>query len=110
MEQAGRRLIELGAGAALITGGHGQDPQVTDLLVTSSGSRRFTHPRIQTSSTHGTGCTLSAAVTAGLALGQDLEAAVERGIDFVARALATAPGLGGGHGPLNHGVTPDPAA
>jgi hydroxymethylpyrimidine/phosphomethylpyrimidine kinase len=59
---------------------------------------------VETSSTHGTGCTLSAAVTAGLALGRDLEAAVADALDYVHRAIASAPGLGGGYGPLNHGV------
>jgi hydroxymethylpyrimidine/phosphomethylpyrimidine kinase len=67
--------------------------------------RHFAHPRLATTSTHGTGCTLSAAVTAGLALGRPLEAAIVDALDFVHRALAAAPGLGAGHGPLNHTVT-----
>ena len=75
------------------------------MLVTRTGVRRFTRPRLVTTSTHGTGCTLSAALTAGLALGRDLEAAVADALDFVHRAIAAAPGLGGGHGPLNHGVS-----
>jgi hydroxymethylpyrimidine/phosphomethylpyrimidine kinase len=57
---------------------------------------------VATRSTHGTGCTLSAAITAGLALGHPLRRAVTDALDYVRRALATAPGLGGGHGPLNH--------
>jgi hydroxymethylpyrimidine/phosphomethylpyrimidine kinase len=77
---------------------------LTDILVTPSGIRRFTRPRIDTASVHGTGCTLSAAITAGLALGRPLERAVEDGLDFVHRAIAAAPGLGSGHGPLNHTV------
>ncbi|HXG43517.1 MAG TPA: bifunctional hydroxymethylpyrimidine kinase/phosphomethylpyrimidine kinase [Gemmatimonadales bacterium] len=104
MEQAGRRLLELGARAALVKGGHLEGAVVTDVLVTPAGAERFAHPRLATSSTHGTGCTLSAAITAALALGRDLRTAVRQALDFVHRALAAAPGLGRGHGPLNHTV------
>jgi hydroxymethylpyrimidine/phosphomethylpyrimidine kinase len=104
MEQAGRRLLELGAAAALVKGGHLPGDLMTDVLVTRDGVRRFTHARINTTSTHGTGCTLSAAITAGLALGRDLEGAVTDGLDFLHRAIAAAPGLGAGHGPVNHTV------
>ena len=104
MEQAGRRLLELGAGAVLVKGGHLPGDLVTDVLVSPAGIRRFTHARIKTSSTHGTGCTLSAAITAGLALGRPLEEAVADGLDFLHRAIAAAPGLGSGHGPVNHTV------
>jgi hydroxymethylpyrimidine/phosphomethylpyrimidine kinase len=104
MERAGHRLLELGAGAALVKGGHLDAPVMTDILITDRGIRRFTHPRLATTSTHGTGCTLSAAIAAGLALGRDLESAVADGLDFVRRAMLAAPGLGGGHGPLNHTV------
>jgi len=104
MEQAGRRLLQLGAGSALVKGGHLEASVVTDVLVTPEGSWRFSHPRLKTTSTHGTGCTLSAAITAGLALGRPLPVAVADGLDFVARAMAAAPGLGRGHGPLNHMV------
>ena len=104
MARAGHVLLELGAGAALIKGGHLKGAMLTDVLVTRTGVRTFTHPRLDTRSTHGTGCTLSAAVTAGLALGRSLEASVEQALDYVHRAIASAPGLGHGHGPLNHGV------
>ena len=104
MTQAGRALLELGAQAALIKGGHLEGAELTDLLVTREGVRAFTHPRLDTRSTHGTGCTLSAAVTAGLALGQPLGTSVELALDYVHRAMANAPGLGRGHGPLQHGV------
>jgi hydroxymethylpyrimidine/phosphomethylpyrimidine kinase len=106
MELAGAELIALGARAALVKGGHLRADRLTDVLVTRAGVRRFEHPRLATSSTHGTGCTLSAAVTAGLALGRDLETAVADGLDFVHRAIASAPRLGRGHGPLNHLVKP----
>ncbi|HEY7681677.1 MAG TPA: bifunctional hydroxymethylpyrimidine kinase/phosphomethylpyrimidine kinase [Gemmatimonadales bacterium] len=104
MEQAGRHLLALGARAALIKGGHLPDPIMTDVLVTTAGIRRFTHPRLGTMATHGTGCTLSAAVTAGLALGRDIETAVAEGLGYVHRAMRAAPGLGSGNGPLNHTV------
>src|SRR6266496_304079 len=105
MEQAGRALVGMGARAALVKGGHlANAPTLVDVLVLEGSVRRFTHERIDTTSTHGTGCTLSAAITAGLALGRPLEEAVADGLDFVHRAIAAAPGLGRGHGPLNHFV------
>jgi len=104
MIAAGRRLLELGAGAALVKGGHLPGDVLIDVLVTPDGVERFTHPRIPTTSTHGTGCTLSAAITAGLARGDALRDAVAAALDYLHRAIASAPGLGGGHGPVNHGV------
>ncbi len=111
MERAGHALVALGARAALVKGGHltGTDT-IVDVLVHNGVARRFTHERIDTTSTHGTGCTLSAAITAGLALGRSLEQAVTDALDFVHRAIAAAPGLGRkeGHGPLNHFVPAPP--
>jgi hydroxymethylpyrimidine kinase/phosphomethylpyrimidine kinase len=104
MERAGASLLRFGAGAALIKGGHLAGETITDVLVTPAGVRHFTRPRIGTRSMHGTGCTLSAAITAALALGQPLETAVAQGLDFVGRAITAAPGLGGGNSPLNHTV------
>lgn len=106
MERAGRALVGLGAGAALVKGGHLPDDadEILDVLVADGEVVRFTHPRIRTSSTHGTGCTLSAGIAAGLALGRSRSQAVADALDFVHRAMAAAPGLGGGHGPLNHFV------
>jgi hydroxymethylpyrimidine/phosphomethylpyrimidine kinase len=104
MLAAGRALLDAGAHAALVKGGHLDAPTLTDVLVTREGTRHFTRPRLATTSTHGTGCTLSAAITAGLALGRPMELAVEHGLDYVHRAIAAAPGLGRGHGPLRHGV------
>jgi hydroxymethylpyrimidine/phosphomethylpyrimidine kinase len=86
----------------LIKGGHLADETIVDLLVTQNGMRRFAHPRVRTTSTHGTGCTLSAGIAAGLAQGAPLDAAVERALEYVIRAIAQAPGLGAGHGPLDH--------
>lgn len=104
MIAAGRKLLRLGAGAALVKGGHLPGDALVDVLVTPDGVERFTRRRIPTTSTHGTGCTLSAAITAGLARGDSLRDAVAAGLDYVHRAIAAAPGLGGGHGPVNHGV------
>ncbi len=92
---------ELGAGASLVTGGHLAGAEVFDVFYDGE-IRVFRSPRIETTSTHGTGCTLSAAAAAQLALGETLGSAVARALDFVHRAIASAPGLGAGHGPLNH--------
>ena len=108
MARAGERLVSLGAAAALVKGGHLDGTEVHDVLVSAEGVRGYRRPRLQTSSTHGTGCTLSAAVTAGLALGRPLPEAVGDALDFVHRAIAEAPGLGSGHGPLNHWVASRP--
>jgi hydroxymethylpyrimidine/phosphomethylpyrimidine kinase len=104
MELAGRRLLAHGARAALMKGGHLPGEEVTDILVTPGATRHFRRPRLPGRSTHGTGCTLSAALTAGLADGFSLEQATADALDFVHRAIAAAPGLGHGHGPLNHSV------
>jgi hydroxymethylpyrimidine/phosphomethylpyrimidine kinase len=87
-----------------VKGGHLSGDEIIDLLVTPAGTRAFRRRRLATTSTHGTGCTLSAAITAGLALGRELETAVADALDYVHRAIAAAPGLGGGHGPLDHTV------
>ncbi len=102
MEAAARALVALGAPAALVKGGHLPGDRVVDILFAGGQLYRWERPRVDTRSTHGTGCTLSAAITSGLAMNQSLVIAVERALDFVHRALKTAPGLGQGHGPLNH--------
>jgi hydroxymethylpyrimidine/phosphomethylpyrimidine kinase len=108
MVRAGSRMLELGAKAALIKAGHQPGEDLVDVLVLPAGIRRFPHPRIATTSTHGSGCTLSAAITACLALEEDVQTAVARAIDFVTRAIQAAPGLGSGSGPLNHLVAARP--
>ena len=104
MIAAGKALVEMGAEAALVKGGHLDAEQIVDVLVVGDAIIEIPHRKIDTSSTHGTGCTLSAAIAAGLASGCNLEIAVRDGLDFVQRAIAGAPGLGKGHGPLNHFV------
>jgi hydroxymethylpyrimidine/phosphomethylpyrimidine kinase len=95
-------VSELGAQAVLLKGGHLESgDRVIDLLY-DGDVRTFRSKRLETKNLHGTGCTLSAAITAQLATGESLHAAVRRSIEYVHNAIATAPGLGGGHGPLNH--------
>lgn len=101
MRRAARLLLEMGAGAALVKGGH-LDGDAVDLFWDGTEERVWRKPRLDTRHTHGTGCTLSAAVAANLALALPLAAAAERAVAWVARAIATAPGLGSGHGPVNH--------
>jgi hydroxymethylpyrimidine/phosphomethylpyrimidine kinase len=108
MEAAGQDLLDLGAGAALVTGGHLGGDTVTDVLVTADGAERFEGPRIDTPHTHGTGCTLASAVATGLAQGMDLRDCVIRARAYVREAIRTAPGYGAGHGPLNHAHTVRP--
>jgi len=104
MRSAAERLVGLGAKAALITGGRvGTDGDSTILDLFYDGEfTAFTHPRIETSSTHGTGCTLSAAIAAQLGQGVSLRDSVRVAVDYVHAAIESAPHLGGGHGPLNH--------
>lgn len=106
MVRAARALVDLGAGAALVKGGHLSDDVVVDVLWDGREERRWRRQRVATRHTHGTGCALSAAVTASLARGATLEQAVDAAIRFVAAAIASAPGLGAGRGPLDFGATP----
>ena len=100
--RAAERLLDLGARAALVKGGHVPSDTVVDLLLTPSGETLLEGPRIETRSTHGTGCTLASACAAGIAQGLPVEQAVARAWAYVAEAIRTAPGYGRGHGPLNH--------
>jgi hydroxymethylpyrimidine/phosphomethylpyrimidine kinase len=101
MARAARHLVQMGAGAALVKGGH-LDGDAVDLFWDGEIERVWRRERIETTDTHGTGCTLSAAAAAGLAQGLPLPEAVDQAIDFVTRAIRSAPGLGLGHGPVNH--------
>ena len=91
------------APAVLVKGGHGEGPTITDRLLTRDGEvALWEAPRIETTSTHGTGCTLASAIATGLGQGMALIEAIARGREFVRAALEAAPGLGGGHGPMGH--------
>jgi len=101
MLRAARRLCDAGCRAVLIKAGHLEGPPV-DLLLDGGEVTRFLGTRIHSRHTQGTGCTLSAAITANVALGVSLKEAVDRAKRFVQAAIETAPALGHGHGPLNH--------
>ena len=100
----GRMLLAMGAGAVLVKGGHGQGPKSVDILVTSAGERRFAVPRIATQNVHGTGCTLSSAIAAGLAKDLAMADAIAEAKDYVTAAIAASSALsvGRGHGPAHH--------
>jgi hydroxymethylpyrimidine/phosphomethylpyrimidine kinase len=103
LERAASRLLLLGAAAVLVKGGHLPGATVVDVLVTADGAvHRFESPRIETTSTHGTGCTLASAIAAGVAEGFTLYDSIARAHYYVREAIRTAPGYGQGHGPLNH--------
>ncbi|MEM6665769.1 MAG: bifunctional hydroxymethylpyrimidine kinase/phosphomethylpyrimidine kinase [Pseudomonadota bacterium] len=104
MRDQAKALLALGARAVLIKGGHGNDAESTDLLLSDNGETRLTAPRIETRNTHGTGCTLSSAITAELARGMDLDQAVRAAKDYVTAAISAADDLtiGSGHGPVHH--------
>ena len=104
VEAQGQALIAMGARAVLMKGGHAAGPICTDLLITRDDVLTFSAPRLATQNTHGTGCTLSAAIAAGLAKGMALDAAVRRAHAWLHSAIAAADGLGigHGHGPVHH--------
>ena len=102
MDMAARAILAAGAGAVLVKGGHLPGDEVVDLYRDGGSRHVFRHPRIETRHTHGTGCTLSAAIAAGLARGASLPDAVASALAWVQSAIAGAPGLGAGSGPLNH--------
>ena len=97
-------LRAMGAEAALIKGGHSSKATIDDVLVWKYGEDIFGFPRIKTRHTHGTGCTLASAIACGLAKGYPLSVAVAKAREYVQAAIASAPGFGKGHGPLNHMV------
>lgn len=99
--QAAARLVALGARSAVVKGGHLAGPAI-DVWHDGSRAVEFSAARIDTLHTHGTGCTFSSAIAAGLALGLDPETAIRQAKDYVTGAIRHAPGLGGGHGPLGH--------
>jgi hydroxymethylpyrimidine/phosphomethylpyrimidine kinase len=105
MEAAAKALLAMGPKAVLLKGGHLDSDPVVDLVATAEGMTRFTSPRIQSTNTHGTGCTLASAIAVGFAQGNELKSSVERARDYIHKAIQSAPGFGSGHGPLNHGHT-----
>ena len=105
MQQQAEAILGLGTPAVLIKGGHGTGPEAADLLATAAGDREwFRAPRLETQNTHGTGCTLSSAIAAGLARGLPLREAVGQAKAYLTAAIAAADRLtiGHGHGPVHH--------
>jgi len=102
MRHAAETMLTLGVPAVLLKGGHLRGERLVDLLATPEGIERWEDARLDTRHTHGTGCTLASAVAAGLAQGMALRDAVDRARRYVRAAMLSAPGLGGGHGPLDH--------
>ena len=102
MEQAARVLLRTGAKAVLVKGGHLEEAEINDVLVTNDAIEIFRRPRIATRHTHGTGCTLASAIATGIAQGKTLKESVRYARDYVQEAILTAPGFGQGNGPLNH--------
>jgi hydroxymethylpyrimidine/phosphomethylpyrimidine kinase len=104
MEGQARRLLAKGPGGVFLKGGHASGPESADYLLTAAGGRWLTAKRVATDNTHGTGCTLSSAIAAGLAKGEELETAVERAKAYVTAAIAASDrlGIGKGRGPVHH--------
>ena len=104
VERQGRRLLALGCKAVLIKGGHGQGSESIDYLIDAERTIALAAPRIATKNTHGTGCSLSSAIAAGLAKGDDMEAAVRNAKAWISAAIAAADKftVGHGHGPIHH--------
>lgn len=103
MRAAADDLLELGATAVLLKGGHLPGEEVVDVYADASTKREWRQPKIITRHTHGTGCTLASAIATGIAQGAGMIASIERARRYVRGAIETAPGFGHGHGPLNHG-------
>lgn len=104
IESQGRRLLALGCRAVLIKGGHGEGADSIDYLVDAKSTIALAAPRVVTRNTHGTGCSLSSAIAAGLAKGEDLELAVRSAKAWISAAIAAADrfSVGHGHGPIHH--------
>jgi len=100
--EAARRIVALGARAVVVKGGHAQSSEIVDVLFDGQAFTEFRGERVPGTSTHGTGCTFSAAIAAQLALGRGIQEAIPLAQAYVAKAIRTAPGLGGGHGPMGH--------
>lgn len=102
MRRAATMILSFGAKGVLLKGGHMDADRLQDLLLTEDAEHIFESPRLHTPHTHGTGCTLASAIAAGIAQGLGVVDAVTRARTYVQIAIETAPGLGHGHGPLNH--------
>jgi hydroxymethylpyrimidine/phosphomethylpyrimidine kinase len=102
MREAARRILRFGPAAVIVKGGHLAGDTITDLIVDGTDAIEISGPRIEGRHTHGTGCTLAAAIAARLALGESLEQATRGAREYVAGAMRHGIDLGAGHQPLNH--------
>jgi hydroxymethylpyrimidine/phosphomethylpyrimidine kinase len=102
MYEAGRRIVGMGPQLVLVKGGHAEGPEVIDIATSADRSFEVRGPRIHTRHTHGTGCTLSSAIAANLANGLSDEDAILEARRYLEGAIRHAPGIGRGHGPLDH--------
>jgi hydroxymethylpyrimidine/phosphomethylpyrimidine kinase len=100
--EAARRILALGPTAVIVKGGHFPAPDIVDLLCVAGDCAEFRHERMPGRHTHGTGCTFAASITASLALGRSLSEAIPLAQQYIAGAIRRAPGLGRGHGPMDH--------
>lgn len=105
MRHAAKKILSLGCKSILLKGGHLEGEILTDLLLTPEGETIFEQPRINSKNTHGTGCALASAIATGIAQNMTLIETVKRARSYVFEAIKTAPNIGSGHGPLNHGHT-----
>ncbi|MBR0696205.1 bifunctional hydroxymethylpyrimidine kinase/phosphomethylpyrimidine kinase [Bradyrhizobium lablabi] len=104
IESQGKRLLAMGCRAVLIKGGHGQGADSTDYLIDCDRTIALAAPRVATKNTHGTGCSLSSAIAAGLARGEDMETAARNAKAWITAAIAASDrfAVGHGHGPVHH--------
>jgi hydroxymethylpyrimidine/phosphomethylpyrimidine kinase len=102
VRRAAEEIVALGAGAVVIKGGHREGPQAVDVLYDGDAFREYSAPRIDTTSTHGTGCTFASAIAAYLARGEPLIEAVGHAKEYLTEALRRASPIGRGHGPVHH--------
>jgi hydroxymethylpyrimidine/phosphomethylpyrimidine kinase len=113
--RAADKILQMGAGALLLKGGHATGPfgsmseEIEDWLFTNEDFFTFKSARIFSKNTHGTGCTLASAIACGIAQGQTMKDAITQARDYVRKAIETAPTFGEGHGPLNHAWPVKPA-
>lgn len=108
MREAAKALLDLGPKSVLLKGGHLPGDTIVDIYAGPEGTQEWSATRIDTRHTHGTGCTLASAIATGLAQGLSAIDSITRARAYVRRAIETAPGLGAGHGPLNHAHTVRP--
>jgi hydroxymethylpyrimidine/phosphomethylpyrimidine kinase len=102
VRRAAEKIVAMGAGVVVVKGGHRESAEAVDVLYDGNSFREYSAPRIETTSTHGTGCTFASAIAAYLARGEPLAEAVGRAKEYLTEALRRAYPIGGGHGPVHH--------